>query len=166
MPISSHLAAVFFDLDETLIHSCEASAIPPCHEPSAAVYGPWAVWLRPSARSLLASARALRAPVLLCTTSEHRYALGISRLLNLGFQENEILACEHLGAGRSNLCPRGVLMDDLPAQHEAAALKRHVLGLAPERYFQVAAFRGGSLEPEPRLPELWRLFLRRMARKA
>lgn len=166
MPPSSQLAAVFFDLDETLIRSCPSDALISYPEPPSTIYGPWSVWLRPSARSLLAIARAMRVPVLLCTMAEHRYALGITQALNLGFQSNEILAIEQLRMGKFNLCPRGVLMDDLPVQHDAVVIKHRILGLSPDRHFQVPTFRGGLLESDEELTRQWSLFLRRVAQGA
>ena len=155
------LSAIFFDLDQTLIHTRSR------HEPAdgdmatATAFGPYAAWLRPTAHQLLATARAIKCPVFLCTMAERRYAHGLSQLFNLGFDIPDILGIEHLRLGHDGVSPNSILIDDLPPTHEFPTFKRKVLGITPEQQFQIPPFRGKIEPDEARVPDDFLNYLRR-----
>ena len=153
------LTSIFFDLDETLIHSMLAEGSAGKCPADATVFGPYHSWLRPCALDLLKVARAAGVPVFLCTTSERRYASGLSKLFGLGFAEKEILGYEHLTSGQSGLAPGGVLFDDLEPEHEIAQFKQQVLGIGAERYCQLPAFRGHPTGDETEVIQTLQAFL-------
>lgn len=153
------LTSIFFDLDETLIHSMLAEGNAGRCPADASVFGPYHSWLRPCALDLLKVARAAGVPVFLCTTSERRYASGLSNLFGLGFAEKEILGYEHLTSGQSGLAPGGVLFDDLEPEHEIAQFKQQVLGIGTERYCQLRAFRGHPTGDETEVIQTLQAFL-------
>ena len=140
-------ASVFLDLDETLIHTRVAGTQLEPGLTTPLRYGPYLAWLRPDAREILRVVGALAVPLYLCTASERAYAAGLSSVFGLGIPERNILGLEHLQAGQTGISPFGVLIDDLDPGHEVARLKRRVLGIGTERYFQIPAFRG---HPDPR----------------
>jgi hypothetical protein len=142
------LTSIFFDLDETLIHSVLPEERADDCPASAVVFGPYQCWLRPCALDLLKVARSTGVATFLCTTSERRYASGLSKLFGLGFAEEDILAYEHLTSGQTRLAPGGVLFDDLESEHEIARFKQQVLGIGAERYCQLPAFRRHSFGDE------------------
>lgn len=154
------LTSIFFDLDETLIHSVQAEGSAGKCPADATVFGPYHSWLRPCALDLLKAARAAGVPLFLCTTSERRYASGLSNLFSLGFAEKEILGYEHLTSGQSGLAPGGVLFDDLEPEHEIAQFKQQVLGIGTERYCQLPAFRGHPTGDETEVIQTLQAFLR------
>lgn len=154
------LTSIFFDLDETLIHSMLAEGNAGKCPADATVFGPYHSWLRPCALDLLKVARAAGVPVFLCTTSERRYASGLSKLFGLGFAEKEILGYEHLTSGQSGLAPGGVLFDDLEPEHEIAQFKQQVLGIGADRYCQLPAFRGHPTGDETEVIQTLQAFLR------
>ncbi len=139
--------SVFLDLDETLIHTREAGSQLEPGLTSPFRYGPYLAWLRPDAWAILQIVKALDVPLYICTASERAYAAGLSAAFGLGIPERNILGLEHLQAGLTGIAPSGVLIDDLDPGHEVARLKRRVLGIGTERYFQIPAFRGF---PDPR----------------
>ncbi|MES2466356.1 MAG: hypothetical protein V4675_03555 [Verrucomicrobiota bacterium] len=145
--------SVFLDLDETLIHT---RVVGSQLEPGLTTplrCGPYFAWLRPDVREILRIVGALGVPTYLCTASQYAYAVRLSAVFGLGIPERNILALEHLQAGRSGVAPKGVLIDDLDPGDEFALLKRRVLGIGTERYFQIPAFRGF---PDPRGPQTLR----------
>ena len=141
--------SIFLDLDETLIHTREADSYLEAGLSIPLRYGPYLAWLRPEAREILQLVGALEVPLYICTASERAYAVGLSSVFGLGIPERNILGLEHLQAGRTGLAPNAVLIDDLDPGHEFAMLKRRVLGIGTERYFQIPAFRG---HPDPQGP--------------
>jgi len=154
----SRITAIFFDLDSTLIHAQEEAPVPPSVQ-SPLRYGPYFVWLRPCARTMIATARAAGVPLYLCTASERQYATGISKLFDLGFAAPQILGCEHMLSGETGLAPGAVLIDDLPPRDPIATAKRLVLGIGPDRYFQVPPFDAKTFELEGDLMVGLRRFL-------
>lgn len=145
--------SVFLDLDETLIHTRVAGRPLEPGLTTPLRCGPYLAWLRPDVREILRVVGALAVPVYLCTASQHAYAARLLAVFGIGIPERNILALEHLQAGRIGLAPNGVLIDDLDSGHEVARLKRRVLGIGTERYFQIPAFRGF---PDPRGPQTLR----------
>lgn len=154
------LTSIFFDLDETLIHSVLAEGSAGKCPAGATVFGPYHSWLRPCALDLLKAARSMWVAVFLCTTSERRYASGLSKLFGLGFAEKDILGYEHLTSGQTRLAPGGVLIDDLEPEHEIAQFKQQVLGIGAERYCQLPAFRGHPTGDESEVIQTLHAFLR------
>ncbi|MBV6499175.1 MAG: hypothetical protein CJBNEKGG_01626 [Prosthecobacter sp.] len=154
------LTSIFFDLDETLIHSVLAEEGGGECPAGATVFGPYHSWMRPCAFDLLKAARSIGVPTFLCTTSERRYASGLSKLFDLGFAENEILGYEHLTSGQTGLAPGAVLIDDMEPGHEIAQFKRQVLGIGTERYCQLPAFRGRPPGDENAVIQSLNAFLR------
>jgi len=154
------LTSIFFDLDETLIHSVLAEERAGGCPSDAAVFGPYYSWLRPCALDLLKAARPTGVATFLCTTSERRYASGLSKLFGLGFAEKNILGYEHLTSGQTRLAPGGVLIDDLEPEHEIARFKQRVLGIGAERYCQLPAFHGHPPGDETEVIQTLHAFLR------
>lgn len=153
------LTHIFFDLDETLVHTRlrdEANSFP---APPTTECAEWATWLRPTARILLNCARTLGLPVMVCTTAQKAYAMLLSDALNLGFQCNEILAREHLCQGQRNLSPNSVLLDDRAADDEAIQLKHRVLGISQHRHFQIPPFTGMEVPDDELWASHWQQFL-------
>ena len=157
------ISAIFFDLDSTLVHAQVEVPAPTKPEPPVR-YGPYYVWLRPCAHELIALAKKTKIPLFLCTSSQRIYATGISRLLDLGFAEQQILGCEHMLAGETDLAPDAILIDDLPPADQIATFKRLVLGTTPDRYFQVPPFTATSFQPEPNLISRFQRFLQHMGK--
>ena len=134
--------SIFLDLDETLIHTREVDSQLEPGFPSPLRYGPYFAWLRPDAKEILQIVYGLKVPLYICTASERAYAAGLSVAFGLGVPEANILGLEHLRAGLTGIAPNSVLIDDLDPGHEIARLKRQVLEIGTERYFQIPAFRG------------------------
>jgi hypothetical protein len=153
----SNITEIFFDLDSTLIYAQEEAPVSE-DQPASLRYGPYFVWLRPSARRMIATAKTMQVPLYLCTCSQRRYATGISKLFDLGFAEQQILGCEHMLSGQTRLAPGAVLIDDLQADDRIATVKRLVLGIGAERYFQVPAFNGRTFGREDDLITNLRIF--------
>ena len=151
---------IFFDLDSTLIRAKEEAPTSK-NSPAPLRYGPYFVWLRPCAPAMIATAKAMNVPLYLCTCSQRLYATGISKLFDLGFAEQQILGCEHMLSGQTGLAPDAVLIDDLPPDDEIAKIKRLILGIGPERYFQVPAFNATTFDPEDDLIARLQNFLRK-----
>jgi hypothetical protein len=61
------LTSIFFDLDETLIHSVLAEGSAGKCPADATVFGPYHSWLRPCALDLLKAARSTGVATFLCT---------------------------------------------------------------------------------------------------
>ncbi len=153
------LTSIFFDLDETLIHSVLAEDSAGGCPVGAVVFGPYYCWLRPCALDLLKAARSTGVPTFLCTTSERCYASGLSKLFGLGFTEKDILGYEHLTSGQIRLAPGGVLIDDLEPEHEIARFKQRVLGIGGERYCRLPVFRGHPTGDEIEMIQTLHAFL-------
>jgi hypothetical protein len=109
---------------------------------------------------MIATAKAKHVPLYLCTASQRRYATGISKLFDLGFAEQQILGCEHMLSGEIGLAPGAVLIDDLPPDEHTAKAKRLVLGIGPDRYFQVPPFNATTFNQEDDMIVRLRKFLR------
>ena len=88
--------------------------------------------------------------------------MGLSKLFALGFAESQILGCEHLLSGEKDLAPNSVLIDDLPPTDQIAMVKKVVLGIRDDRYFQVPPFTASIFEPEPLLTLRLGDFLQRL----
>lgn len=152
---------IFFDLDETLIHSNDIAS---SHSVAIVVRDfIFHVNLRPLCRKMLADTRAL-VPVRLITSAIRDYALQINDTLQLGFKEDEILAREDYAYyGKDHprtFYPQGILIDNYPITNEWSITKISYLGIPDCRYIQISDYLGWN--PEPKFDLEWDLIFQKI----
>jgi hypothetical protein len=150
---------VFWDLDETLIHSMD---VPNGDEYDFTIEtdgGGWVisetyyVKVRRDSRDVIAHSRELVGPenVFILTAATYNYALDICNKANFGFKEDQIISREHI---RHFVKPQeskyrnkdNVLIDNLPVYDNLDKL--NVIGIRKDRYLKIDDYYGVDFSNE------------------
>lgn len=155
---------IFWDIDETLIHTSLKDPDQECHKFFLSEYlDEYYCIVRPCAKRLIDFSRELigKENVYILTASTQEYANAVNKLADFGFDEDHILAREEIkrykfstAYGYDVILPRediasrkNILIDNLPPRYNED--KMNLIGITLDRYYEVVDYYGVNYPDDP-----------------